>query len=276
MQNVDFEIVKKNNPLGINDCIIQRAKVIGRESDTTLHWHHGFELTLVIEGCICYLVEGKQHLSSSGDFLFINSGVIHQTQNIDNFSTIRALILVIPDSILKELVPEISYPYFSIKENSQERKEITKCLYQISDILENPQPFQNLLIRKELLSILYLLYSKFYHTEHVQNFSKSVSKKVIKHVGQHYSEELSIKNIAAIAGLQANYFCRYFKKETGISFHQYLSRIRLDAALALLTTGRYTVLDCALETGFSSEKVMIDWCRKVYNCTPLQYKSNSV
>ena len=49
-------------------------------------------------------------------------------------------------------------------------------------------------------------------------------------------------------------------------------RIRLDAALALYNSDHYSLLDCALQAGFTSEKVMIDWCRKIYQCTPAQYK----
>ncbi len=82
-------------------------------------------------------------------------------------------------------------------------------------------------------------------------------------------EKFTYLPLQNLVGLQETYFCRKFKKkETGISFHQYLSRIRLMRRLPY-TTRSLLALDCALQAGFTSEKVMIDWCRKdlsVYAC----------
>lgn len=273
MQNITFEIVKKINSSGINDCLIEIIESLGNEKSTTLHWHHAFELTLVLEGATHYIAEGEHHYVSAGDLLFINSGFIHQTENISNTEINRSLVMVISDTVLEGLDHSVAHSYFCIEKNSPERNEIISAMYKIANYLENLQPFEHLLIRSEFLKILYILYSKCREEKKTLIIKNTSFKNIIKYVGEHYSEKISLKDISSIAGLHENYFCRYFKNETGISFHQYLSRIRLNSALALLTSGPYSALDCALQSGFSSEKVFIDWCKKVYNCTPLQYKS---
>src|SRR5690242_12570096 len=102
MQNILFESINRTNPLGINNCIIEVVEAFGRENNTNLHWHHAFELTLVLEGCIHYFAEGKEHYVSAGNFLFINSGTIHLTKNASDLEKVRALLMIIPDSIIQK------------------------------------------------------------------------------------------------------------------------------------------------------------------------------
>ena len=272
VKDITYERLATKNPIGVDGCIIALSKGYGHLTDTSLHWHHAFELTLVLESDIRYTADGAEHYVSCGDFLFINSGVIHQTQNANKYQNICGLVLVIPDTMIKELVPEIDCPYFRIEKDSKERMEILESLYRMEQCIKNPQRFHPLLIRSELFKILYLLYTYCYDPDASNTDYNVASKTVINYVGEHYMENLSIPSIANLVGLQETYFCRKFKKETGISFHQYLSRIRLDAALALYNSDHYSLLDCALQAGFTSEKVMIDWCRKIYQCTPAQYK----
>lgn len=272
MQYINYEVLSTQNPLGIKDALISIVHVRGREGDTSLHWHSGLELTLVLKGAIQYMTGGKQYLANAGDIVFINSSEIHKTENVSFSDSIYALVCIIPDSFIKEHIPDLETTYFALEHSPTIRPILITYLQQIVTYLEKPAPFQHLLIYKELLSILYQLCSKCYSPDWIPS-SHRISKKSVEYVNSHYMEEISIKDIASYVGLQDNYFCRYFKNETGFTFHQYLSRIRLDAALALLSTGEHSALDCALACGFSSEKLLINWCHKIYHCTPLQYVS---
>lgn len=272
MQTIQYEIVSTDNPIGIENCAINLRDVHGHEADTMLHWHYALEITLVLEGGIRYIVNGKHYLANAGDFVFINSGAIHLTQNASGCEDVYALTLLIPDSFIQSLVPDISAPYFNMAQESTAQKIIATYLYQITTYMKKPQPFQELLIRKEMISIIYQLFSKCYVSIYTLSSEELLSKHILEYVKIHYAEDISIERISSLFNLQKNYFCRYFKKKTGMSFHQYLCRVRLYAALALISTGDYSVLDAALECGFSSQKLLNDWCKKIYGCTPQQYK----
>lgn len=273
MQTIQYEIVSSINPIGIENCIIALSNVHGHEGDTTLHWHHALEISLVLDGEINYIADGKHHFASAGDFVFINSGSIHLVQNTSSTKEIQVLVILIPDSFIHELVPNVSDPYFDISKNSSVQKIVATYLYQISTYLQKPLPFQELLIRKELISIIYQLFSKCYEANHVLSSDNLLSKQIMEYVNIHYAEDISVEKISSLFNLQKNYFCRCFKKETGMTFHQYLCRVRLVSALSLMTSENRSVLECALECGFSSEKILIDWCKKIFGCTPLQYKN---
>jgi YesN/AraC family two-component response regulator len=76
-------------------------------------------------------------------------------------------------------------------------------------------------------------------------------KKVISYISTHYAEKLTVKNLSAQIRLDHNYFGRLFKKETGMSLHQYLKRIRVKNAEDMLNRGTHKVDEVAELCGFS-------------------------
>ena len=49
-------------------------------------------------------------------------------------------------------------------------------------------------------------------------------------IAEHYAEELPLGRVAQAANMSSYYFCKMFKKETGVNFTNYLSRVRVEKA----------------------------------------------
>lgn len=75
---------------------------------------------------------------------------------------------------------------------------------------------------------------------------------ITRFIAQHYRESLSVEAIADDAGLHPKYLMRLFKKQSGTSVWEYLTRLRVAHAQRLLITTDLKVLDIALESGFAS------------------------
>lgn len=270
MQNITYEITENYTTiLGIPNTAITIHHEQYHETDTTPHWHDALEITLLLEGDIQYYLNGQKFILHSGDFLLINSGVIHSTENA-NDTPLCALVMIISDTALHKLIPNLpDHISFSIPENSDSKRNVLASLYRIYHLMEETGVYTHLLIKSELLQILYKLCECLQpatrtsaHMFHSQN--------VITYVNEHYSEPISVDKAASLAGLQKNYFCRCFKAQTGISFNHYLNHVRLDAALFEFASSGSTLLECSLNAGFSGEKTMINWCRKIYGSTPVK------
>ena len=272
MQPVKYETVANLPFTKINNCVVELITSVHSENNSTLHWHHAVELIYVIEGRVHYFIEGIGNYAEKGDTILVNSGLIHQTENAENGKKLATLLIMIPAQVFNELVPDIQFPHFK-SENVSDTPELKEYMGKIIEHLDPCQPFWDLYMKKEILNIIYLLYRSCFSSEKPQCQRSSLWKNIIKYVGIHYSEQITISDIAKKAGFQEHYFCRLFKKETGISFHQYLSRVRLDVALnlAVAKPTEYTLLDCALAAGFNTEKTLIDWCTKIYSCTPTEF-----
>ncbi len=77
-------------------------------------------------------------------------------------------------------------------------------------------------------------------------------KKVLRYVIDHYTDPLTVQGMAELIGLSPWYFGNFFKKETGVSFRQYLTSIRLNHAEDMLRSGEYNVSEVAAACGFSN------------------------
>jgi AraC-like DNA-binding protein len=75
---------------------------------------------------------------------------------------------------------------------------------------------------------------------------------IASYLNSHYQQHLSIADIGEAIHLHPNYAMSLFRRECGLTIWQYLMRLRLAQAQALLLTSDMPVLAVALESGFGS------------------------
>lgn len=69
---------------------------------------------------------------------------------------------------------------------------------------------------------------------------------------RHFSQKIYLDQVAAVAGLVPNSFCRYFKSRTGKTYTQFLTEIRVGHACKLLIDNRISIKQLCFESGFSN------------------------
>ncbi|MDR2232541.1 MAG: AraC family transcriptional regulator [Tannerella sp.] len=89
---------------------------------------------------------------------------------------------------------------------------------------------------------------------------------------RHFSEPVSLEDIAAEACLTPSAFCRYFKHRTGKSFSQYLNEFRIGHANRLLAESNIKISTVAHECGFNNLSNFNEQFKKIMNLTPADYR----
>lgn len=92
------------------------------------------------------------------------------------------------------------------------------------------------------------------------------------YLGSHFRDELSIPVLAAVCGLSPTHFRRLFTAAFGQAPLDYIVRFRLEKAAALLRDGRTPVLTVALDCGFNSLSAFQRHFRRVFACTPREWR----
>lgn len=72
------------------------------------------------------------------------------------------------------------------------------------------------------------------------------------YIAENYTEELSLEDVARAVGMSTFYFCKVFSREVGLTFTDYLSRVRVEAVKQLLRDPHKRVSEVAYAVGFQS------------------------
>ena len=88
----------------------------------------------------------------------------------------------------------------------------------------------------------------------------------------HAASPLSLDAVAATVGLSAFHFLRVFRSAIGVTPHQYLMRIRLLRAVALLRDTALSVTDVAYEVGWGDLSTFNRTFRREIGCTPRELR----
>lgn len=97
-------------------------------------------------------------------------------------------------------------------------------------------------------------------------------RKILSYIEENLGSSLCLDEIAAQQGLSPYYFCRIFKKTTGITLHQFVLRRRVERAKTLLTDERLDLAEVALEAGFANQSHFGAIFRRFTGYTPRQYR----
>ena len=95
-----------------------------------------------------------------------------------------------------------------------------------------------------------------------------------EYINAHYAEDLSLAAVAQAAHMSTFYFCKQFKKATGLSFTEYLSRVRVEKAKEQLLNPHMRVSEVAYEVGFQSLTHFNRVFKKLNGESPTTYRTH--
>ena len=91
-------------------------------------------------------------------------------------------------------------------------------------------------------------------------------------IKQHQTEDISLGQVAKAVNTSTFYFCKMFKKITGINFTDYVSRTRIENAKNLLLNPNLRVSEIAYEVGFQSLTHFNRVFKKIIGQSPTEYR----
>jgi AraC family transcriptional regulator len=93
-------------------------------------------------------------------------------------------------------------------------------------------------------------------------------RRVIEYIQNNITADLSLAELAAVAGVSPSHFQLLFKQSVGLPVHRYIIHRRVDRAIALLRVGTLSVSELALEAGFANQSHLARCMRRVAGMTP--------
>lgn len=263
-----------------NDADIFFETVYDTSSFIPSHWHNAIEIIYIITGELDAEIGSIHHILKNGDIMLINSKVIHSTKCVKGNHTI---LVQLPFSFLKRYIPELSSRQFILNyktDNPVERTKITqlKVLLEKMNYIKEEQPDGGTLIFQSMLfELLFALYHNFsipLTTLPDRKINKNLARLelILQYTNKHYAEGISLSDVSSLLYLQPAYFCRFFKKNMGITYLEYLNEVRLSHIYHDLLTTDYSVHELLEKHGFTNYKLFRRIFREKFGSTPLQVR----
>ena len=204
------------------------------------------DLTYVAAGKAEYTIDGVCHTVRAGDLICVQKGC-------------RESAVAVPDDLMDCYSVngyiydlngrEMALPFRTVSHVGV-RQDIIALYQELNTAWLVRDPGYMTKARAIFMLILQRFYQLICHSGYQRNYDKRI-KKVLQHVVDHYHEPLTVAEMARMVNLSPLYFGNFFRQETGQTFRQYLTLIRLNQAESMLNSGMYKVKEVAVECGFS-------------------------
>ncbi len=106
------------------------------------------------------------------------------------------------------------------------------------------------------------------------NLETPVITKAKQYIEEHHTEDLSLGQVAQAVHTSLFYFCKLFRKSTGVNFTEYVSRVRIEKAKNLLLNPNLRISEIAYEVGFQSLTHFNRVFKKAVGESPTEFRNN--
>lgn len=249
------------------------------------HWHVEYELIRIISGSLCLKIDERDFHLTKGDAILIHGGNLHSGEPDD--CIYECLVFGINPLISlagcrDELAPLLTNNAFISRPYRYETDgEIRDAIDSFFDAVSDEKSGYKLASISCLYRIFSLIVEKQLYSEKrsrektPENRYIISFKNVIAWLEEHYSENITLEDLAEIAGFSPKYFCRLFGKMTGRSPIDYLNCYRVDRASDMLVETEKSIIDIAAECGFYDLSYFVKVFKKYKGIPPGQYRKRS-
>lgn len=99
-------------------------------------------------------------------------------------------------------------------------------------------------------------------------------KRVLDYISASLEENISLSQLAAIAGMSPHYFSELFKQSTGRAPHNYVLLQRMERAKQQLRDPKRSIIEAGLESGFQNPNHFARMFRKLEGTTPSKFRAD--
>lgn len=244
------------------------------------HWHNSIEILYITSGSLQVEMSGHTYNLKEDDCILINSGVVHSTHCVGcNTSS----LLQIPSDFLNRYMPDYKTSYFDFNLNSNDSfyksnlLNIKELFISMETLKKSLSDVAHLRFTSLVFELIFQLYTNFRITigsKQMQQSSLSLSTldSVLEYTKLNYNHAISLGEIAEVAHLQLEYFCRKFKQYMGQTYLEYLNEIRLAHIYKDLLNTNNHLCDILETHGFTNSKLFYKLFREKFNCTPREVR----
>lgn len=248
-----------------------------------VHWHNAVELIMPIKNEYTVTVNAMDYLVPENDVLIIPPGELHSMPAIPG----RRIIFQCDNSILGEisaLEPVMRSLNVPVLINGDMDKELhvlaKKTMLDILALYNSKSELADVKIYVKVIELFMAL--REYQLEQqkivmdcddekIDEYSEKFGT-VLKYIDNNFMYDITLEQLADVAGYSKYHFSRIFKQYNSMSYLQYINARRTKAAELLLLDPSIPITEVAMRSGFKSLTTFNRIFKEIKHCTPTDFK----
>lgn len=277
----------KNVETGKNDEMLRQDFQLSHNRDPyfrtmEFHAHDFLELYYFLDGSVTYYIEDQVYDLCPGDLLIIPAGKMHRPVIANEHAAYERMVLWITPQYLQG----IDSPAGDLQKNLQKVGEHGYCVPFRGD----ETVFVTALLKKLLYMqkndtdpkfcagavelYLWTIFRSYGVIDTTHRNETQVIPQVIRYITEHFSEPLTLEDIAAEFFVSKSYLNRHFKAYTNSTVYAYIMALRLTHARRMLREG-IPAVEAGRECGFSDYSTFYKAFKTQTGLSPQQFKSRT-
>ncbi len=279
MKTLRFSELYEPIPVKITYCDQKQVKE---------HKHDFFELVYVCEGKAEHIFENKTVIIQKGDFFLINLHSPHQYRSIgidSSFSVINCLFLpqfideALKDTrsfqdILDRYLPQYGGSRFDESPTQKifhdENGFVGVIIQNILSEFEEKKMGYADVIRNLMMTLILFLVRR--EVPSICSPTEQTVQDIKTYIGRNYMHPLQLSHICRKMNFSVPYISALFQRECGITFREYLIRVRIEKSCQLLRNTKMTVQEIASCVGYTDPAFFYKTFRREMFLTPDEYR----
>jgi len=247
------------------------------------HAYKDIELIYIINGSLEVNVHHKTYTLNKFDFLIINSNELHsfKSSNDNLFVVFHFNYFQLCSLLAQENLLFICNSTENVSLSDQElRNTIEKLLsYYVKQSSPSMVTFWKKVL--ELISVIQINYLKHSESSKIKSFSTKNGHneritEILDYIESNFREPLTLEEIASTQFITVPYLSKFFKKQTGKTFSQYLNKVRLAHAVDELINTNKSITRIALDNGFPNLAAFNRVFNEKHQEKPVEYRKRRI
>ena len=257
--------------------------------DMLVHWHEEMEFTKVASGTLHYDIDQVPYALKEGDILLIGPDTLHaacqigeepaQTNTIvfhlqltgleTADSCTKRYIQPLREGILR--IPPVLHPGDALY------PEIDACFDAMWECEAETMPYRELRFKSKAFELMQYIWQhsagkvQQMPTRTFRQYEDKL-KLALAYIQEHYSEPITIAQLAQLCGFSQVHFMNIFKAAIGSTCIEYLVKYRLAHAAMDLQETDHSIMQIALDNGFQNTSYFNRAFKGQYGMTPSAYR----
>lgn len=253
------------------------------------HWHRELEIFYIREGALVYHLPGENVEFRAGMAGFLNTNVLHESLCVGSERCIQEEQQFLPEMVggfesslimqryVRPILEAPGLNLLSFDPDIPEHRPMIETICSLFALHDSPPPCYELAVQQGISGFWAQLYALIGDTLYAPRTGADDHhiKLMLAYISEHYSERLTLEDIARAAYMSPRACGRCFQTHLGTTPFTYLLDYRVRKACELLSMGSTPVGEIAMQCGFGSSSHFSAQFQRKMNMTPNAYRQQS-